>query len=336
MPREPWIKIKIGIRRSGKMAALPTDTARLGWFYVLVEAKVQRHLGVFDNKAHFVEVMGRFGKYLDAYQAAGLLHVAPDLCRECKPRHRDAKRGQVIVHDYLREQRDPTNADRQANYRETHGDEDEGPDGDAEVTPTVTPAITAEVTPTVTPEQGATVTPDSRARATTATVTSTAIEIEGSPDVVYPANGAGTRSIKGFTTIGDVVETLAEQSQDWTQALTLSERDEWSSFGPDWDAFRAAWLKRGFRHPPAGNADDDPDATSPSQRALLWSILDAWPNELPRWVAEAPKKSSASQVVGYLKDRFHGKRDEGNDRADADEAGPTWLTGSPEPAEAKP
>ena len=169
MPREPWIKVKIGVRRSGKLAGLPNDTARLGYFYILIEAKVQRLLGVFDNKAHFVEVLGRFSRHFDAYLTAGLLEVAPALCRGCKARHRDAKRGQVIVHDYRREQRDPTNADRQADYRATHTEDEEGPEGDADITPPVTDSVT----PPVTDQQGATVTPDSRARATTATGTGT-------------------------------------------------------------------------------------------------------------------------------------------------------------------
>lgn len=170
MPREPWIKLKIGIRRSGKMAGLPTDTARLGWIYVLVEAKVQRSLGVFDNKAHFVEVLGRFGKHFDAYRAAGLLHVAPDLCADCKARHRDAKKGQVVVHDYRREQRDPTVADRVAAHRERHADDDEEPEPNDDVTADVTETerrSNAESNGLSVP----TVTADSRARATTATGT---------------------------------------------------------------------------------------------------------------------------------------------------------------------
>lgn len=125
MAREPWIKVKIGIFRSGKIAGLPNDTARLGWFKALVESKVQRRMGVYDNRAHFVEVIGRFGKYFDQYVAQTLVEIAPDLCVECKRRNRGLRRGQVVVHDFLREQRDPTNADRQADYRATHGGRDE-------------------------------------------------------------------------------------------------------------------------------------------------------------------------------------------------------------------
>jgi hypothetical protein len=142
----------------------------------------------------------------------------------------------------------------------------------------------------------------------------------GSSDVEYPAPGVkGTRKVKGFERAGTVATELAERSNGWTQALTVAERDEWSSFGREWDAFRTAWLGRGFRHPPAGSGDDDPDDANPSQRALLWSVLNAWPNDLPRWITEAPKRLSAAGVVGHVIDRWHGKRDEGNERADAQE-----------------
>lgn len=312
--REPWIKVKIGIRRSGKLAALPSDTARLGWLYVLVEAKVQRTLGTFDNRAHFSEVMGRFGRYLDQYVEVGLIHVAPALCPECGPRHSTARRGEVIVHDYLKEQRDPTNADRQAVWRANQKEDEAGP--------TVTASITPPVTPGITDEAGPTVTADSRARGTTATATATTTENEEVPlpESEPHANGKGTRSVKGFTSVGTVVTSLAEATDDWKQMLTLAERDEWSSYGPEWDAFRSAWLARGFRHPPHGSPDDDPDAPNPSQRALLWSVLDAWPNDMPRWIAEAPRKLSASQVVALVIDRWHGKRDEGVERADRQDA----------------
>lgn len=174
--REPWVKVKIGARRSGKLAGLPSDTARLGYFYTLLEAKVQRRMGVFDNRAHFVEVLGRFGKHLSSYLEVGLVHEAPGLCAECRRRHPNAKKGQIVVHDYLREQRDPTNADRQAAWRESHGDDGDNDNRNADrngsdeafVTPTVTEGVTGSGTPTVTP--------DSRARAATATRTGTTTE----------------------------------------------------------------------------------------------------------------------------------------------------------------
>lgn len=171
MPREPWFKVKIGIRRSAKMAALQTDSARLGYVYLLAEAKVQRRMGVFENRAHFAEVLGRFGRFLPQYLDVGVIHEAPlTSCPDCARRHPDARQGDLVVHDYLREQRDPTAADRMEALRDRHGDADVTP---ASVTNGVTRAVTNGVTK---PEQRygnvtPTVTGDSRARATTATAT---------------------------------------------------------------------------------------------------------------------------------------------------------------------
>lgn len=187
--REPWVKVKIGARRSGKIAGLPSDSARLGYFYVLLEAKVQRRMGVFDNRTHFVEVLGRFGRFLPAYLEAGLVHEAPSLCPECKRRHRAATRGQIVVHDYLREQRDPTNADRQAAWRESHGGDESNGDRNGDERDDVTPTVTPSVTDTVTAIGGATVTADSRARGTTTTRTGTRTTTEDLQDLL-PERGA--------------------------------------------------------------------------------------------------------------------------------------------------
>jgi hypothetical protein len=184
MPREPWIKVKIGIRRSGKLAGLVNDSARYGWVLVLVESKVQRRMGTFDNRAHFVEVMGRYGRFLDDYVGQTLLEIAPALCDECRRRNRGLKAGQLVVHDYLREQRDATNADRQAAYRERHqGDEDEPED----------PPRNGDHNGIRNGDRNAvgdsTVTGDSRARATTATGTGTTLSSgRGSSSQIPPAS----------------------------------------------------------------------------------------------------------------------------------------------------
>jgi len=168
MAREPWVKVLVGARRSAKLAALPSDSARLGYFYLLLEAKVQRPMGVFESRAHLVDVMGRFGRYATDYVRVDVLHEAPVKCAKCKDRYGALRRGQLVVHDFLREQRDPTAADRQAGYRERLRDDhsDGGSDGD------VTDSVTANVTPDVT----ATDTGDSRARAMTVTVTDSLLQ----------------------------------------------------------------------------------------------------------------------------------------------------------------
>jgi hypothetical protein len=163
--REPWFKVKIGVRRSGKLAALPTDGARLGYFYLLAEAKVQRRMGEFDNRAHFAEVLGRFGRWLPDYVAAGLVHEAPLACDDCRRHHPGVRAGAIVVHDYLREQRDATHADRQAAYRDRVRDGDS--DGHRDAVSDADRDGSSDV------ERDATGTADSRARRTTATATVT-------------------------------------------------------------------------------------------------------------------------------------------------------------------
>jgi len=86
--------------------------------------------------------------------------------------------------------------------------------------------------------------------------------------------------------------------------LTKPQLEQWATFGPEWDAFKAAWLGRGFMYPPAGSPEDDDG----SQRGLLWSILDARPSSLAGWVRDAPGKS-ASEVIGHIIRRWHDIRD---------------------------
>lgn len=268
--REPWVKIKLGLRRSDKLAALPSDTARLGWHYVLLEAKVQRRLGVFVSRAHFIDVMGRFGRYLPEYLARGLAHEAPKLCDRCKSKYPDATAGEIVVHDYRIEQRDPTNADRQQEWRERNGERNAEPNDE----------VTQDVTPTVTPH--------SRARGTTVTVTerertrtSPTLSEAAPPDVSRKngkANGNGGRPV----------------------FLTAEQLAAWSTFTDDcWSQFKLAWLARGFRHPPFGDPDDDPGT---SQRSRLYAIAQACPTWIAQWVTEAPGKS-AHDVIAYIFDK---------------------------------
>lgn len=129
--REPWIKLLVGIYRSDKLAALPSDAARWGWIGVLTNAKTQRRMGVFASQAHLEDVLGKRGRFFLDYVKVGLLHRAPHLCEECARRNPEIKDGEVIVHDFLVQQRDPTNADRQLTWRESHNAERNGADNAA-------------------------------------------------------------------------------------------------------------------------------------------------------------------------------------------------------------
>jgi hypothetical protein len=233
-----------------------------------------------------------------------------------------------LVHDFLEfndaravvQKKRAAEAKRQADWRERKRQMRNGVTHD--VTPSVDESpVTPDVTVSVTPLVTALVTRPPRAAARESRPgpvpvpgpAPVPVESQGSLSVQVPPGGReGTRQEKrnGWTTVGAVVAELEESSEGWTTALTLEERDEWSSFGEEWAAFRDAWLQRGFRHPPKGTAEDSPDDESPSQRALLFSILRDRPTDVPRWIAEAPRRASASQVVGYVLGRWHDIRDE--------------------------
>ena len=210
--REPWIKLKIGVITSDKVASLSDDSAWRGWITALVLAKTQRRMGVFISRGHLAELLGRRGVYVDEYTQRGLLHVAPVLCADCARRHVDDNldSGNLVVHDYLVEQRDPTNAERQAAWRAAHQVDRDG-NVTVTVTGTVTPPSVTKVPddttathalpPPVTPEpvtsssrsappdpspstDNGDVTPDSRTRGMTVTVTETGRRRRTKKDVI--------------------------------------------------------------------------------------------------------------------------------------------------------
>lgn len=127
MPRRhvPWIAVRIDLPDSAKLADLPSDSARWGWVNALAKAKTQKNLGVFESERHWREVMGRFGRYLSDYVSAGLIEKAGALCNRCQDSHSGLKAGALVIHDYRREQRDPTASTRQQRFREAHENDGE-------------------------------------------------------------------------------------------------------------------------------------------------------------------------------------------------------------------
>jgi hypothetical protein len=101
--------------------------------------------------------------------------------------------------------------------------------------------------------------------------------------------------------------------------LTKAQLEAWSTFGPEWDQVKAAWLAKGLRLPPAGSPDDD----DTSQRGLLYQVLDARPTDLPRWISMAPG-GSARKVIDWVLAQWHEVRAEaGDDDTEGWFAGPS-------------
>ena len=122
---EPWIAVKVGVRKNRKLAGLPDDTARYGWIAgVLAEAKLQRPGGRFDSRGQLEEAIGRFAAHVDAYLAAGLLEVAGRLCTSCRKIWTALPSGAMVVHDWRSHQRDPFSAARAEAWRSDHENDD--------------------------------------------------------------------------------------------------------------------------------------------------------------------------------------------------------------------
>jgi hypothetical protein len=261
-PRRPWIKLLVDLDDHDKLARLPNDAARFGWVRVLLKAKTQRQMGTFASRRHLADILGRHGRYVDNYVAEGLAHEAPAMCRECRKWYPNSAPGQVVVHDYLREQRDPTHAERQAEYDGRVSDAKP----DAKPAQNLTPNLTA----------------DSRARGMTVTVTET--ERREAPTAVAPPSPRSSPSSE--------------------PRLTERQLRSWDSFSsPRWQPFKNAWLARGLLYAPFGSDSDD----DTSQRGLLWQIADARPNDLARWVREAPGRD-AREVISHVLEKWHSVR----------------------------
>lgn len=199
--RTPWIAIDVDIRKDDRVADLPSDAARWGYVAgVLAEARLQNPRGVFGSKATFEEAVGRFARHLEAYIAAGLMERATSMCADCRQDYGELKRGALVVHNWIRKQRDPSAASRQARRR--HGD-DEATGSTAE-TPPVPPRSARNGHPTeaadvtaLSRDSHADVTGASRARGETQTQTLDRYTEEslGSPGVTPRAQPADRSSV---------------------------------------------------------------------------------------------------------------------------------------------
>lgn len=297
--RPPYVPMDATIRRNQKLAALPSDTARLGWLYVgLGDAKLQRPSGCFAGKAHWEEVAGRFARYLRDYLAVGLLEQAPRLCDRCRVRWPNVPDGTLVVHDWKLHNTDPGAAGRAEEWRASQPDDaDDEPGSNAETMPTKR-RLNGDQTP---------------------------IERDTNADLARdPAGPRGGNRNRNRRDEGEVPRSSsngrAHAAGDEGPLLTAAELAAWSSFGPEWDGLKAAWLQRGLKLPPAGGADEEG-----SQRATLFPIVRDWPDQVGAWVRSAPRRASGREVVGHVIACY---RDETGEARAADDDMP-WSEGPP-------
>jgi hypothetical protein len=311
-PRKvPAVLVEATVRRNAKLASLPSDSARLGYFYLLGDAKLSEPApGQFASKAVFRDVTGRWARWLDDYIKVGLLELAPRLCPKCKTAWSamPPKSGVLVVHDWQEHQYDPRKIERQREYEDRQRAEKEA--AEAAVSDGVSDAQSDGVSDEFP-------TGDSRGRAR-----------DRAPNVERR-----TTNEESGTTTSDLD---ARNGREPT--LSKAELDSWRAFGPEWNGVKAAWLDHGFRLPPSGEPDDPK-----GQRGLLFPILDARPTSLATWIRESKGKTPHA-VVAHVLERWDqvkadaGVADEPNDderdlpRAASAERLGSILANLPEPA----
>lgn len=274
-PRKiPAVLVEATVKKNAKLAALPSDTARLGFFYVvLAEGKLSKPIaGQFASKTLFIEVAGRFARYLRNYLDVGILEEAPRLCERCAERWlpEKPKRGVLVIHDWHEFQYDPLKVERQRAYEARQREPQMWPDSDG-VSDAHSDGVSdahAATNPTPDPRAGA----RGGARRTSNVERRTGESVPP-PESVAHANGA-------------------------EPTLSKTEFEAWRSFGPEWNGVKAAWIDRGFRLPPSGEPDDPA-----GQRALLYPILTERPTSLAAWIGAAPGLSS-HDVVAWTLERW--------------------------------
>jgi hypothetical protein len=217
--RDPAVLVDATARRNDKIVRLPNDSARWAWVVSLGEAKLQRPPGRFPSVAAYEEALGRLRPHRRALIGVGLLEVVPDLCDRCLDRHGDDLRhGTVVVHDWRDHQFDPTNALRQAAFRERESAKSNAgrnAKGNGKSNG-----------PSNAPSRG-------RTRAHVAN-TNTNMNLNDGSQVPtsIPAR--------------EVVAPLTSEAR-----LTPAQVQAWEPFEhPSWQPFRLAWHERGFRDPP--------------------------------------------------------------------------------------
>lgn len=163
---EPWVKVKVGLVKSDKVAGLPNGDARWGWVKALAEAKLQRRMGVFASRRHLADLLGPEGRYVRDYVRVGLAHDVPEAdeawpenCtdRRCDRYYReDTTPGEVVIHDFRLEQRDPTNADRQERFSNARRNGAPNAPSNAPVTGrsrALSPSLTPSLSPSLTGDE---------------------------------------------------------------------------------------------------------------------------------------------------------------------------------------
>jgi hypothetical protein len=96
----PRVLIDVGIFANGKFSKLPSNRHRLGWFWIVCEAKQQDREGAFASLAVAKLRAGPYRDCVGAYIDAGLLHDRERMCDRCRRRFGSIPSEAIVVHDW--------------------------------------------------------------------------------------------------------------------------------------------------------------------------------------------------------------------------------------------
>lgn len=112
--------LDVRIFHNAKFGAL-SNRAKLGWVYLLCEAKQQDREGLFPSRAGFLLGAGPFRDCAGPWLEAGMVHYAEAICPKCSKVFGAVPSTAVVVHDWHEYQPSRTTLWREENGLDKHG-----------------------------------------------------------------------------------------------------------------------------------------------------------------------------------------------------------------------
>jgi hypothetical protein len=114
-----WIRVDVDMIDNEKIVALSSDSARWAALVAYTRSKVRKPQGHFKGRAVLEHHLGRYAEHIDELIGAGILEVAPRLCRRCRTWTGRIRAGTIVVHDFDFHQ--PSSTERVREWRARNG-----------------------------------------------------------------------------------------------------------------------------------------------------------------------------------------------------------------------
>ena len=115
----PWIRVDTDMVDNAKIVTLSSDTVRWAVVCAWSKGKLRRPQGRWRNRALLEHDLGAYRLAADELIEAGVLEVAPSICRRCRTGYGRLKAGEVVAHDLGLHQ--PLSTERVKEWRARNG-----------------------------------------------------------------------------------------------------------------------------------------------------------------------------------------------------------------------